>query len=115
TTPSVIRTVSRVGTALFDVAVNPSTGLLWVPNTEARNLVRFEPKLRGPLVDTRVSIVNSVSGAVRTLNLNAPINYNITPASTTEIANSLAEPVSGVFDSARATYYVAALGSPNVR
>jgi len=113
-TPTVIRTVSHVGTALFDVSVNPSNGELWVPNTEARNVVRFEPNLRGHLVQTRVSKVNSVSGAVTTLDLNSHINYNVTPGPPAEIANSLAIPVSGTFDSSGATYYVAAFGSQKV-
>lgn len=63
-TPSISRRISGVGTTLFDVAVQPGTGELWVPNTEARNLVRFEPNLRGHLVQTRVSIVDPVGGGV---------------------------------------------------
>jgi DNA-binding beta-propeller fold protein YncE len=39
---------SGVGTILFNMAVRPTTGTLFVSNTEARNPVRFEPVLRGP-------------------------------------------------------------------
>ena len=113
-TPSVIRRLSHVGTTLFDVAVRPGTGDLWVPNTEARNLVRFEPNLRGHLVQTRVSVVNPVSGSVATVDLNPHINYNLTPGPQPEIDASLAHPVTGVFNGNGSTYYVAALGSQKV-
>jgi YVTN family beta-propeller protein len=113
-TPAVIRTVSGVGTTLFDVAVNPSTGLLWVPNTDARNLVRFEPNLRGHLVQTRVSIVNSTTGAVTPVDLNSHINYGVTPGPAGEIAQSLAEPGQGVFSADGSKYYLTAFGSGKV-
>jgi YVTN family beta-propeller protein len=113
-TPSVIRTVSRVGTALFGVAVQPSTGLLFVPNTEARNQVRFEPNLRGHLVQTRVSIVNSTSGAVTPVDLNGHISYATTPGPPSEVALSLAQPGTGVFNAAGSVFYTPALGSGKV-
>src|SRR5262249_50364788 len=62
-TPSVMRTASGVGTILYDVAVHPS-GELWVANTDARNLVRFESKLRGHLVETRITKVNPATATV---------------------------------------------------
>jgi YVTN family beta-propeller protein len=113
-TPSILRTVSGVGTTLFDVAVHPTTGQLWVPNTEARNLIRFEPNLRGHLVDTRVSIVNSVSGAVNPVNVNTHINYGVTPGPDGEISQSLAIPGDGVFSASGNTFYLTAFGSSKV-
>lgn len=114
-TPSVIRRLPRVGTTLFDVAVQPGTGDLWVPNTDARNVVRFEPKLRGHLVETRVTVVDPVTGVVPpAIDLNSHINYNLTPGPPAEIAASLAHPVSGVFNASGSTYYVAGMGSRKV-
>src|SRR5262245_13758376 len=114
-TPSIIRTASGVGTILFDVAVNPATGQLWVPNTDARNLVRFDPNLRGHLVQTRVTRVNAGTGAVvANADLNPHINYTVSPGPPSEIANSLSQPVDGVFNAAGSTYYVAAFGSGKV-
>src|SRR4029453_6053627 len=40
-TRSITRTARGGATILYDVAVHPTTGQLWVPNTDARNLVRF--------------------------------------------------------------------------
>ena len=115
-TPSVLRTASRVGTILFDVAVRPGTNPpeLWVANTDARNLVRFEPKLRGNLVRTRVSKVNSSTGAVTPVDVNSHINYAVTPGSAGEIAQSVAHPGDGVFNAAGSTFYLTALGSRKV-
>ncbi|HYJ32423.1 MAG TPA: hypothetical protein VE326_04325, partial [Candidatus Binatia bacterium] len=50
---SVIRTVSGVGTNLFDVAAAAPTGDLYVTNTEALNRTRFEPNLRGSFLRNR--------------------------------------------------------------
>ena len=114
-TPSIIRTASGVGTILFDVAVNPSNGQLWVPNTDARNLVRFDPNVRGHLVQTRIARVNPATGTVvGQADLNPHINYSVTPGPPAEIANSLSQPGDGVFNAAGSTYYVAAFGSGKV-
>jgi len=114
-TPSVIRTASRVGTILFDVAVRPGTNPpeLWVANTDARNLVRFEPNLRGNLVRTRVSKVNASSGAVAPVDINSHINYAV-PGSPSERSLSVAHPGDGVFNAAGSTFYLTALGSRKV-
>jgi YVTN family beta-propeller protein len=114
-TPSVIDTVSRVGTILFDVAPRPGSSEIWVPNTDARNLVRFEPNLRGHLVATRVSKVNPAgAGTVTPVDLNPHINYSVTPGSAGEISDSLAHPGDGVFNAAGTTYYLTAFGSGTV-
>jgi YVTN family beta-propeller protein len=114
-TPSIIRTVSGVGTILYDVAVHPTTGELWVPNTDARNLVRFEPNLRGHLVQTRITRVNPDTGTVTAhVDLNPHINYAVTPGSPAEIADSLSQPGDGVFTADGSHYYLAAFGSGKV-
>jgi YVTN family beta-propeller protein len=114
-TPAILRTASRVGTILYDVAVNPATGELWVANTEARNLVRFEPNLSGHLVQTRVTRVNAGSGTVVAhADLNPHINYTVTPGPAAEIAASLSQPGDGVFTANGATFYLTAFGSGKV-
>jgi YVTN family beta-propeller protein len=114
-TPSLIRTAGGVGTTLFDVAVNPATGELWVANTDARNLVRFEPNLVGHLVQTRVTRVNAATGTVAAqVDLNPHIDYGTTPGPAGEIANSLAQPGDGVFTASGGTFYLTAFGSGKV-
>ena len=54
-TLAVSRYFSRVGTVNMGLAVHPVSGDVFVANTDARNLVRFEPNVRGHVVDNRVS------------------------------------------------------------
>src|SRR5262249_32455252 len=110
-----IRTASGVGTILFDVAVHPTTGELWVANTDARNVVRFEPNLRGHLVQTRITRVNPSAGAVLGVNdLTPNITYSVRPGPAAESADSLSQPGDGVFTSNGSTFYVTAFGSSKV-
>ncbi|MGV3533694.1 MAG: YncE family protein, partial [Chthoniobacteraceae bacterium] len=74
-THAVVRYFSGVGTNLFDIAVQPGTGDLWVPNTEARNTVRFEPVLRGHVVDNRVTQITVAAAGSWPYDLNPDINY----------------------------------------
>ncbi len=114
TPPAVVRTVSGVGTTLYDLAVHPS-GELWVANTDARNLVRFEPKLRGHTIDTRLTRVDPDAAAVvEIVDLNPHVDFSTTPGPANEIAASLSQPTGTVFDAAGQTLYVAALGSAKV-
>ena len=59
-----VDSVPHLGTSLFEVSVNPADGKIWVPNTDARNFVRFAHPLglRGHLVDNRMSVVNPAAG-----------------------------------------------------
>lgn len=113
-TPSITGTVTTVGTTLFDVAARPGSSDLFVVNTDSRNLVRFEPNLRGHLVETRISVVDPGAQSVSTVDLNPHINYAVTPGSGSEIADSLSQPGDGVFTSDGSTFYLTAFGSGKV-
>jgi len=101
--------VSGVGTVLFNMAVRPTTGRLFVSNTEAQNAVRFEPMLRGHLTESRISVVDGTS--VTPVHLNPHVDYGVSPGPASEIAASLAFPTDMVFSPDGATLYAAALGS----
>ncbi len=112
--PFVTDTVRRVGTNLFDVEIHPTTGEAWVPNTDADNVIRFEPILRGHLVETRVSIVDPDLGMVDHVDINPHIDRSVTPGPEKEIALSLAIPGDGEFDRRGRRYYMTAFGSAKV-
>jgi YVTN family beta-propeller protein len=57
--PTVDHEIGGVGTILYDLALDPRNGDLWVVNTEARNEVLFEPKLRGIGVENNITHVPS--------------------------------------------------------
>jgi YVTN family beta-propeller protein len=106
--------VSGAGTVNFGITVNPATGLLYVTNSEAFNLTRFEPNLRGRFAQNRVTIVDPASGAVTPVHLNPHINYNVSPGPPSEIALSLSQPNAGDWDVAGANLYIAAVGSGKI-
>jgi DNA-binding beta-propeller fold protein YncE len=108
-------TVSGVGTALFNMAVHPTNGRLYVSNTEARNHVRFvglfgeDQGVTGHLVENRVTIVDGT--VVMPVHLNPHIDYTVAPGPPAEIAQSLALPMDMTFSSDGATVFVVAFGS----
>src|SRR5262249_7935976 len=69
--------VSGVGTTLFNMAVRPDNGKLYVSNTDARNEVRFEPVLTGNLAQSRITVVTGLVAAPH--HLNPHINYDVVP------------------------------------
>ena len=73
--------VAHVGTTLFNMAVNPVNGKVYVSNTDAHNDVRFEghtpgfTSVRGNIVDSRISIIDPVTNAVKADNLNTHLDH----------------------------------------
>jgi YVTN family beta-propeller protein len=110
---ALVETVSGVGTSLFEVAFHPRTGAAWIPNTEAHNHVRFEPKLRGRFADTRVTIVDP-GGRRTSVDLNPHVDESVTPGPPEEVALSLAQPGDGTFDRSGGRFYLTAFGSSKV-
>lgn len=110
---AVTRYFDGVGTILFGVAVQPGTGDLFVTATDARNLIRHEPNLRGHFVDNLVSRIESASGAVTKVDLNPGIDYGLLP-NPAALATSLAQPVGVAFHPSGSHLWVAAFGTDRV-
>ena len=113
-TRTILNQITGVGTLLFNMAPHPVTGELWVSNTEATNLKRFEPNLRGQFVRNRVSIVDPNSGAVNPVHLNPHISYAVSPGPQSEIDASLAQPTDLRFLPNGSKAYLAAFGSNKI-
>ncbi len=122
---------AHVGTILFNLAVNPANGHVFVTNSEARNERRFEgagnrlasfPSLpqktvRGRLHQYRVTVIDPNGSSVLPRHLNKHIDYDLTPeqtAATDTADRSLATPLDIVFNAAGTKLYVAAYGSDKV-
>jgi YVTN family beta-propeller protein len=108
-----------VGTVLFNMAVNPVTGVVYVSNTEARNEVRFEgpgvfggSTVRGHLHEARITMLSGGTATPR--HLNKHINYAVVPSSKSVSQKSLATPLGMAVSSDGATLYVAAFGSSKI-
>ncbi len=112
---------SGVGTTLFNLAVNPQNGLLYVSNTEAQNHVRFEgPGIRGGstvqgnIAQVRITVIDPATGAVKPRHLNRHIDYQMLKAPPGVKAHSLALPLEMQMSSDGSRLYVAAMGSDRV-
>lgn len=112
-TLAVTRYFPRVGTVNLGIAIRPGSSELYVANTDARNLTRFEPALRSAFVTNQVSRVDTVSGAVTKIDLDAGFNYTSFP-SRPDQTNALAQPTAMVFGPTGTHFYVAAFGSDRV-
>jgi DNA-binding beta-propeller fold protein YncE len=117
-TPVVTTQWSGVGTTLFNIAVNPRSGKLYVSNLEARNEMRFEGSgtrgstLRGRFVENRISVIDGASVTPR--HLNKHLDYSRTVGTSEENAASLATPLEMVVSRDGETLYAAAFGSAAV-
>jgi DNA-binding beta-propeller fold protein YncE len=112
---------SGVGTILFNMAVNPVNGKVYVSNTEARNDLRFEgpgtyagETLRSHLHESRITVLGP--GSVAPRHINKHIDYTATPAPLPNAVNdkSLAQPLGMVVSSNGQKLYVAAFGSSKI-
>jgi DNA-binding beta-propeller fold protein YncE len=125
TTPALVpapNNVQGVGTVIFNMAVRPGANRLYVSNTDARNHVRFEPRIndmwgvQGHIAESRITIVNGTTPTPR--HLNPHIDYTCVPpvciSPQSERDNSLAFPTDMVFSSDGSRLYVAGLGSGKV-
>ena len=129
----------HVGTTLFNMAVHPRTGKIFVSNTDARNIVRFEgpgagvaqdgrfatTTVRGHVAESRITVIDPATRSVVPVHLNAHIDYArcCAPSPNAETERSLAFPVGLAISHKRGArgelldaqdLYVAALGSDKV-
>lgn len=102
-----------LGTINLGLAVHPGTGDLYVTNTEARNLIRFEPNLRGHWIDSRLTRLRRLSGETAVYDLNPGLDYGVLP-NPPALATSISQPAGIVFTPSGATLYVASFGTDRV-
>jgi len=127
-----------VGTVLFNMAVHPNNGKVYVTNTEMPNLTRFEgpgifggSTVQGHLSESRITVINPTfngggtdvtGGTVDARHLNKHINYSLLHTSPganhtlidAQAQHSLATPTQPVISSDGSKLYVAAFGSAKI-
>jgi len=116
-----------VGTTLFNLAVNPASGKIYVSNTDAQNHVRFEgpgiyatgkkpvgepTTVQGNLAHARITVLDGANVVPR--HLNKHIDYSIRPAPAGTKQKSLATPLGMAVTPDGGTLYVAAFGSGKI-
>jgi len=107
-TRTVVASHRDMGTVNFALAAAPD-GRLAMTSTEARNLVRFEPNLRGRSVETRLSLVSG--GAVTNHDLNPHVNYSVTPGPASDADSALGTPTGAAWSANAQRVYVTSLAS----
>jgi len=119
-TPVEVASYAGVGTVLFNMAVNPVSGKIYVANTEAKNEVRFEGSgtssttVQGHLHEARITVIDPSTNDVNPIHLNKHINYSIRPAPAGISDDSLATPKGLAVTADGMTLYVVAKGSRKI-
>jgi DNA-binding beta-propeller fold protein YncE len=103
----------HLGTDNLGLTVNPQSGVVYVANLDALNLIMFEPALNGHFVNHQISSVNPATGQVQIWDLNPGINYAQLP-NPSAVSTALAMPTSIVFDPTGRYLYIAAFGTDRV-
>jgi cytochrome c peroxidase len=112
-THTVVNQFGGIGAVNFGLAVSPADGRVAVTATEARNLTRFEPNLRGHMVDTRAALITA-GGAVSSFDLNPTINYAVTPGPASDLDVAIGIPTGVAWAASGQRLYVAALANDRV-
>ncbi|MFM7736733.1 MAG: hypothetical protein ACKPBU_12225, partial [Alphaproteobacteria bacterium] len=114
------RAWAHVGTVLFAMSVHPTTGRVYVSNTEARNEVRFEGErapgrtsVQGRLHEARITVLDG-DGGVRPRHLNKHIDYDVVPSPPGTRERSLATPLGSAVSADGSTLWLAAFGSNEI-
>jgi YVTN family beta-propeller protein len=116
TTPFVSTRTSGVGTTLFNLAVNPRNGNVYVSNTEALNLTRFEgpgtrsTTVRGHFAESRITVISGSTVSPRHLNKHIT-SYNAAVGTASERALSLATPLQMAVTGDGNSLFLAAMSS----
>ncbi len=120
-----------VGTSLFNMAVHPTTGRIFVSNTDAMNHIRFEgpgthvtnnglkpsgepASVRGNLARARITLLDPLTGAVTPRVLNKHIPYGAVPVPAGVKDKSLSTPLAMEFSADGSKLYVAGFGSGRI-
>ncbi len=128
--PAVTNRFAHVGTILYNMAVNPANGKVFVTNTDANNLTRYAgppyevapglPKERtytGEMHYARITVVDPGDSSVLPRHLNRHIDYTLSPEemrATDTNEKSLATPLAMEFSGNGREVYVAAFGSSKI-
>lgn len=116
--PTVLEQYSGVGTTLFNMVTNPVSGAVYVSNTEANNLTRFEGEgessttVRGNIAQSRVTVIDDQG--IKPRNLNPHIDHSQPSATDEQRSLSLAQPLGMAITSDGSTLYVAGFGSQKI-
>ncbi len=107
--------VPRLMNLCMDLAVDSSSGNVYVVGTDATNEKRFEPAISGRFLRVVLARVNPAAPATPTIvDLNPHLTYATSSVAPALRAQSLGDPRAVVVDGAAGRVYVAGMGSDNL-
>lgn len=107
-----VRYVSGLMNIDMALAVNPATGIVTVVGTDARNEVRFEPKLKGRFVQTMLARVNASAAPTKQVSdLNTHLDYTLGTTAQSQRDLSISDPRAIVWRADGQRGWVAGMGS----
>jgi YVTN family beta-propeller protein len=112
-TNTVTRSFTGLGSINYNIAVNPVDDRIANVSTEARNTLRYEPKIVGYMVDTRVNFINQ-AGTITPRILNPHINYTVVPGTQAEHDSAIGIPTSIAFSSNGLRAYVTSFANDRI-
>ena len=112
---------AHVGTTLFNLAVNPKSGEVYVSNTEANNATRFEgpgsftgSTVQGNIAQSRITVISPANKDVKPRHLNRHIDYSNLKGNGLVKHASLSTPTQIAISQDGGTLYNAVIGSNKV-
>lgn len=116
-----VNSFNHVGTTLFNLAISPTTGELYVSNTDANNATRFEgpgefagSTVQGNIAKSQISVINPQTGLVKKRHLNRHINYQDLKGNGAIKQHSLSTPLQLAISGDGKWLYSAVIGSNKV-
>ncbi|MGY0218354.1 YncE family protein [Endozoicomonadaceae bacterium StTr2] len=116
-----VNSFAHAGTTLFNMAVNPVNGNIYVSNTDAQNHIRFEGSgefggstVQGNIARARITVINPKTGEVKPRHLNRHIDYKVLKAPASVKQHTVAQPTEMRVSADGKTLYVTAIGSGKI-
>lgn len=117
----IVDIIKEVGTIIFNMAVNTSTGDLYVTNLESKNHIRFSgpgnnsTSVQGIFAENRISRVSSSPATTHQINhINLNPHISSSNASAAEKADSLSQPMAIIMSSDNQYMYITMTGTGTV-
>lgn len=111
----------HVGTTLFNLAVNPTNGNVYVSNIDANNSTRFEGSgsfvkstVQGNIAQSRITVINPNANSIKPRHLNRHIDYDDLKGNSAVKQHSLSTPLQMAITADGSTLYSAIIGSNKI-
>jgi len=113
-TQAITRTFGGNASTVMALAVSPSDSRILYAGTEARNILRYEPRITGYTVETNLGVVNFGTGAITQRKLDPHIDFDTTPGTAAEHDSALGIPTGLAFAGSGLRAYVSSFADDRI-